>query len=119
MAKKITNTESTVNPITVNTLNINNIDDLTYEIGLGKLIKFVVDAKISEEELNAVFRKVCDVDYDQRISYLHEVWHDFNENLEFSHMCGDIEDCQRRVQKDNSVGIIKRTWNKIKSWFKK
>lgn len=101
MAKKIKNAEPTVTPITINTLNISRSCDLLYEIGLGKLIKLVVDKQISEDELNAVFDQITRIAFGRGMVYALD-----NVPTVF---------CFKAVKKNP----IKRAWNKIKSWFKK
>lgn len=120
MAKKTVNTNQSVNPITINTLNINNESDLTYEIGLAKLIKFVVDKTISEDELNAVFAEVSKLAVEKANDYDDYV---IGKMLECYDDCGNMCDsCGNRCECEDSEhrdGFMKRTWNKVKGWFKK
>lgn len=108
MAKKTINNKPIINPITINTLNIEDQEDLTYEIGLGKLIKAVVDGVISEDELNAVFKQVA----------LEIV------NIYFNSMAMAAVDCLKTMpclccETKKHGNVFSRAWSKVKGWFKK
>lgn len=114
MAKKIVKVNQAVNPVTINTLNVANEQDLAYEIGLGKLIKAVVDGVINENEINAVFAKVAEISIEGAEEYIDDLLNTLYDRAE-----GDCE-CECTICKARSHnGFFRRTWNKIKGWFKK
>ena len=123
MAKKTINANQSVNPVTINTLNVNNEKDLTYEIGLGKLIKFVVDKMISEDELNAVFAEVSKLAVEKSDEYdAYIISTLLNNNKCYDNCDNECDSCGTRCECEDSErrdGFMKRTWNKVKSWFKK
>lgn len=113
MAKKAKVITPIVNPVTINTLNVENANDLTYEIGLGKLIKFVVDGAISEDEINAVFERVSIATVDGCLPTIIYTAYDCLKGMNIGHPC-DNENC--RKQRSN---VFTRAWSKVKGWFKK
>ncbi len=110
MANKTTKkNKPVINPITINTLNIENQEDLTYEIGLGKLIKAVVDGVISEDELNAVFKQVAKETMNIYLDQVAIV------AIECLRTMPEFQ-CRMTTKRGNIFG---RAWNKVKGWFKK
>lgn len=110
MAKKtIKNNKPIINPVTINTLNVENQEDLNYEIGLGKLVKAVVDGVISESEINAVFKRVAEETV----------------NIYIDQMAMVAIDCLRTMPEfrccvtEKRGNVFSRAWNKVKGWFKK